>query len=353
MRPNNFDLIRLLAASQVLIYHGIYHLDPPGLDECWLFRWLIYFPGVPVFFVISGFLVSASFERSSSQWNYWSNRALRIFPALWVCFAVSFVSVLLIDKSLFGTASLRDLLVWLATQLTIFQYYNPDFLRPYGVGALNGSLWTIPVELQFYIALPIAYAALRIGKTKTNGRLLVALLTFFLLGQAFYRLPDPYYGKLWFKMIECSMLPHFWLFLLGVLGQRNFDSIKAFFEGKFVYWFGLHLVLIGIAQFLDLKSGYNKTFPLLNFTLSAAALSGAFTYRSLSDRILRGNDISYGVYIYHMVVINAFISLKMIGRLDYFIFASLLSIGLACISWRMVEKPCLMLKKKWPKKAES
>jgi peptidoglycan/LPS O-acetylase OafA/YrhL len=46
-------------------------------------------------------------------------------------------------------------LACLAAQLTIGQFYNPAFLRGFGVGVLNGSLWTIPVELQFYLLLPL------------------------------------------------------------------------------------------------------------------------------------------------------------------------------------------------------
>ena len=37
---------------------------------------------------------------------------------------------------------------------------HPDFLRGYGVGVLNGSLWTIPVELQFYALVPLIYWSL-------------------------------------------------------------------------------------------------------------------------------------------------------------------------------------------------
>ena len=76
---NNFDLLRILAASQVMVAHSFHHL---GLDtESAWFQWLDRFPGVPVFFIISGFLVSASLERSKSPADYFTNRFLRIFPA--------------------------------------------------------------------------------------------------------------------------------------------------------------------------------------------------------------------------------------------------------------------------------
>lgn len=38
--------------------------------------------------------------------------------------------------------------------MSFVQFYNPDWLRGFGTGVLNGSLWSIPVELQYYVLLP-------------------------------------------------------------------------------------------------------------------------------------------------------------------------------------------------------
>lgn len=101
-----------------------------------------YFPGVPIFFAISGFLISASWERSNSLRKYFKNRFLRIYPALWFCFFLSvFVTSLTYEFKIFTF----DFFKWTLAQLTIGQFYNPDFFRDYGVGVVNGSLWTIPV----------------------------------------------------------------------------------------------------------------------------------------------------------------------------------------------------------------
>ena len=86
-RQNNFDIIRLLAAFQVMLGHGMHHLKIS--DNNVLFQLFSYFPGVLIFFTVSGYLIFASFDQNPDLKRYTVNRALRIFPALWICLAVT------------------------------------------------------------------------------------------------------------------------------------------------------------------------------------------------------------------------------------------------------------------------
>jgi len=76
---NNFDLLRILAATQVLYFHTIFHLKIDAPSWTLVFQ---YFPGVPIFFVISGYLVSASYERSESLMRYFWNRPAAMFTVI-------------------------------------------------------------------------------------------------------------------------------------------------------------------------------------------------------------------------------------------------------------------------------
>ena len=80
LRKNNFDLIMLLATLQVVITHKIAHLkldiNIPLLE---------YFTGIPIFFFVSGFLISLSYERSGNFKTYARNRVLRVYPGLVIC----------------------------------------------------------------------------------------------------------------------------------------------------------------------------------------------------------------------------------------------------------------------------
>ncbi len=94
-RVNNFDLIRLLAALQVVIHHASGSLKPTGVLAHSVAAALDRFPGVPIFFITSRFLISKSYENSHSLREYCRNRCLRIYPALWACLVVT-VGVMLV-----------------------------------------------------------------------------------------------------------------------------------------------------------------------------------------------------------------------------------------------------------------
>src|ERR1700761_5429148 len=121
LSANNFDLLRIIAAIQVLILHCIMFLNLP--HQVWVVNCIKLFPGVPMFFVMSGFLISASYERNSDLKNYFTNRCLRILPGLWTCLFLSVVAI-----SIFGRVSFnnREALPWLLKQMAGL-IYTPNF----------------------------------------------------------------------------------------------------------------------------------------------------------------------------------------------------------------------------------
>ena len=335
---NNFDLIRLLAALQVVLIHGMEHFHWGGESLAHSVLWAI--PGVPVFFVISGFLISASWERSGSPVAYLRNRFLRIYPGLWVCFLVSLATVFLIYRPDF---TVRELGIWVAAQLTIGQFYNPDALRGYGTGVLNGSLWTIPVELQFYIVLPVLYWLLR--RIHWN-RLAIAALFLALVGvnQAFlhFAAGDQSLVR---KLIQVTLAPYLYMFCLGILLQRNFWFVERFLAGRALPIAILYAAWSLVAFALGIEYGGNRVNPVSAILLSVLVISVGYTGVERFGRILRGNDISYGMYIYHMVWMNALLQLALFSAGVNMALLLAFTIASATLSWLLIEKPALGLKK--------
>jgi peptidoglycan/LPS O-acetylase OafA/YrhL len=344
---NNFDLLRLLAASQVVYLHCIKNMDLPtaaGMAH-WVYQVLRLFPGVPIFFVASGFLISISCEKSRGGiTSYFRNRFLRLYPALWVCFGLSLVMLLLAGFLSWSFLTSKSGMFWIAGQLTFVQYFNPSHLRDFGVGVLNGSLWTIPVELQFYVLLPILYRVLRLRSTsRTGGNL--ALLALAALSAGLYLFVTPR-NSFTCKCITVSILPHLWMFLLGVLIQRNFDKLKTILEGKFLFWLPVFLGLEMLVRNQSLAYAF-YLLPVARTAMACMVVSAAFSAKGLSSKLLRGHDISYGVYLYHMIVMNACLYLGFQANYSTALIVFVGAYALGILSWISVEKPSLALKNRF------
>ena len=340
-RKNNFDLLRLFAASQVVWFHAINNLelrDPlPAVSSA-----LHLFPGVPIFFVISGYLISMSYERSRSLGEYALNRFLRIYPALVVCFACTLVMLTAAGVWHRIDVSPAKLLQWVAMQLTIGQFYSPHVVnQAYGVGHTNGSLWTITVELQFYIAIPMIYLALRRLGLAAGNALIVLLL---LASYAFSRLWAPSSETLQtLTLVGC--LQWIYMFLGGVLLQRNREKLAPWIDGKGLYWLAAYVLAASVGVQMGASLGLRVNI-LLYVLIACTVVSLAHTGRELSERLLRRNDLSYGVYIYHMVVVNALYETWYRGDAQLLSVVFLLTFAAAAASWRFVERPALALKRR-------
>lgn len=363
-RDNNFDLIRLLAAAQVVAAHAIGHtplagkLSPAAKQA---FDVLLMVPGVPIFFVISGFLILRSFERNPTDIKgYLWRRGLRIFPALWVCLAVTIGALaafgfLGADFVFSGTFA-----AWLAGQVTFVQFFNPEHFREFGIGVANGALWTITVELQFYLFVPVfwfltrgRHAGSRVSRFVSAALFAVSFGAYCVMdhkvnGPGGYNAAPTAY-----KLLFVSLVPHLWMFLLGAFIHRRYDRIRGWFESRFIVWAGLYAVLMAAVHFLlPLRSApwYLAYLPT-RVALAGATIAAAYSCRSLARRTLHGMDLSYGTYLYHSVVINVLVES---GRMESFSSVALvygITIGLALLSWHIVEKPALGMKSHVPGKA--
>jgi peptidoglycan/LPS O-acetylase OafA/YrhL len=345
-RTNNFDLIRLFAALQVATVHMITDFKLSGPEAAVIDFGLRLFPGVPVFFVISGFLISQSLERSKSVNQYFRNRCLRIFPALWVCLVVSTGVLFACAATIIVPVSISEWLLWWAAQMTAFQAYWPAFLRPFGTGALNPSLWTIPVELEFYLLLPVIYTSLGLNRRRGNVPLTL-LLALSLALRCTYSPNGRFDHTGTSGYVLTTVGPHLWMFLVGVLVQRNWPYLRHWLENRFLRWLLGYVLLRAIVARLHLGLGGLEINPVLLLPLTGVVMAGATSARSLSNRILRHNDISYGIYIYHMPTTNVMVQLGAAASALTVVIALTISLCAATMSWKLIERPFLARKSRF------
>jgi len=346
---NNFDLIRLIAAGEVAVRHSYVHLVSEELPA-WLEYPLSLIPGVPIFFFLSGYLISRAWERSPSASDYFRNRALRLFPALWACIALSLV--ILVASGYLASAqwSPATLAAWIACQGTVLQFWNPQFLRDFGTGVVNGSLWSISVEIQFYVATAVAYTVLRrltpLRLTIVLAVLAIAFSLFNVFGGAIEaQLAALPRGELLQKAYKVTLLPWFFMFLVGAVAQRTSAVLVPLL---LQHRWAVVAMYVG-ALLLDfhawgLPAG-NEIPAYLVPLMGCMVLSVAYWRPGIAERLLRRNDISYGVYIHHMPLVNLLSYLGATGPIFSFWIALAGTAVLAALSWRFVERPFLRRKR--------
>lgn len=339
IRVNNFNLLRLLAAFQVLWIHALNHFDYEGP----LVSALKLTPGVPIFFFISGLLISAAYERSRAEGLpvFFRNRFLRIFPALWLSILAAVVSVVAVGYFATRVISIPHFLLWLTGQASIFQFYNPPFMRDYGVGVLNGALWTISVELQFYVLVPVLFF---LFSKKTWG---LALLFAASLALNVYFRFELDWNSMWMKLVSVSFLPWVYMFITGFLahqyrGQvdRQLDRIPF---AVLAVLFVASMLLVGPY----VANASNAINPLSFFLLAGLVLKASVSKISMPAAVsdfIRRNDISYGIYLYHMPVINLLLYSGWLAGRRSLVATVVVSLCAALFSWYVVEKPALSLK---------
>jgi peptidoglycan/LPS O-acetylase OafA/YrhL len=327
---NNFNLLRFLAAIQVFISHYVWHFQVnfDGISKI-LYKYFSSFSGVPIFFFISGFLLYKSFQKlkitnfKKKLKIFFYNRFLRIYPGLIVCFIFSFLILLLSGYLENKNITIKNLVTWIIAQTTVFQFYNPYWLREYGNGVLNGSLWTIPVEIQFYFLIPIIFTL-----SKKINIFLIIVIFFVILNLIFPVDRSTIINKIY----HITFLPHVYIFLLGCLVASKKNIIK--------YILNLNLFLIIIIHFIF--SQFNTFLIIDQMLLFIIVIKiGYMNYKNI-NKFFNKNDLSYGIYLYHMPIIN-FILYKNIIYNNFYIILLVLLITSFC-SWNFVEK--FFLKKK-------
>lgn len=296
-KENSLNTFRLLAALQVLWGHTLWHLEIDRIPIIGDF--IDFFIGVPVFFTLSGFLIWQSIGKSKSYGEYAKKRFWRIYPELWLAVAVEIVVLLLLYHEPINYPQLG---LFTFGQATIFQFWTPDFLRGYGCGCPNGALWTITVLIQFYFSAYFIYKWL---KDRQSWIWWVVILMAVTIGWL-----TPYVKSFLpetiSKLYGVSLIPYLWMFLMAAFVSEKKDKVIPFLKR---YWWVI-IALLVLKRYV-LHWDVISSYALFDTTMLFAGIVGfAYAVPQLNIK----TDISYGVYIYHMTVVNALIALGFTGQ---------------------------------------
>ena len=287
---NALDVFRLIATLQVFFGHLItqFHLDTaPVYNAVYFVR------GVPILFVLCGFLAAMSLDKYPlKQWLV--GRFVRIVPAFWVCIAVNTVIILLAYAV---KPTFMELAVYGGTQFLGLNFYTGEWLKGYGAGAPNGVLWTIAAQLQFFILAPLFHKLFKKVSLKWGLGLIGGLTAFSI---ALYRIGGRFLPDILNKLVNVTVLPYLYFLVGGMLVWAYRDKIIPFlvktkwgFAASYVLW--KIAEIRGMVSLLDAEK-YNTVTTLL---LCCVVFGFAYSY---SWRMPK--DYTYGFYLYHMVFIN-------------------------------------------------
>ena len=332
-RKNNFTALRIIFAWCVLYGHSYSIQRLAGITDplnIFVFKGSTWIGEVSLdsFFAISGFLVSASFMKRGLA-DYTISRILRIFPALIVCvFLTVFVlGPILTNLHINEYFSKHETIQYLTNALAypLTEWSLPGVFKTNANGAVNGSLWSLSLEIRCYILLAIAgFFGLLKNRTIAN----IFLLAVFVFGVYFFQ-SIPLIG------INIHWAKSSMYFLAGVFFYLNRDDV---------------VLDLKIAIFLLILSVYSFGKAFFNFVFPVGLVYLVF-YTVYETRYLPVDseigDISYGIYIYAWPV-QQIVAQALPKATPYAntLFSSIFVVMIAYASWRYIEKPMLSLKAK-------
>jgi peptidoglycan/LPS O-acetylase OafA/YrhL len=332
-KSNNFGLLRILAASLVIFSHSFDLLKKPeplaGLSNHLFSGGSL---AVDAFFVLSGFLITASFI-NGSEIKFISNRVLRIFPALAVaCVFTVFVA------APFQTASWADF-VFSAPSLdyikqnTLYIISGVSYVLPGAYesnpfpSSVNGSLWTLQYELSVYVVIFVMGV---LGCLKDKILFITALVGLLFIYIGFGR--DAFFLTHGAINAELPIL----CFFIGSLFYVFRASFELSFKVLAIFLFIFYLSEGGLTK---VAFGFTLAYIVLFFSLHPFFYIPRFDFK---------NDYSYGMYVYAFPIQQAIIALGVTSPLLLFVITFGLTSIVSALSWHFVERPALDLRHRLP-----
>lgn len=326
---NRFDFLRLVFASLVFLYHLVVlsSVAPQSAIEHQLA--VLAELSIQGFFIVSGALVYGSWERSRGLGDYAEKRARRLLPAYGLIILIPALFSLILTVGVSGAG--QDILNYLSANLIFLNFLNPTLpglFENQRMVEVNGALWTLKIEVMFYLILPLLAWILAALKNYWWIGIAVFILAAFAWRDAALALDHPLSAQL-ARQLPGQMM----YFAAGMALWRLWDLARAK-AGP--------LVIVGIAA-LTLAVTVPALDALRVLGLSALIAGIAFVPGPALNAA-RWGDISYGVYIVHFPVVQAMVMFGVFSALGVaagFALAVILVFGLSFALWRWVEKPAL------------
>lgn len=328
-KNNNFDLLRFSFAFAVFLVHA-YVLS--GIPAFSIFSEILSSDiAVKSFFTVSGFLIFMSYEQSRSLQHYAVKRFRRIYPAY---FFIIMLCVLL--GSTLTTATWQNYLSFVTLKYILANLLFLNFLQPSLPGvfehntlqAMNGALWTLKIEVLFYLSVPFIVMAFR-----KFGRLQI-LITLYLCSVAYSMTMSAFAiktGSGFYLELQRQLPGQLAFFIAGGAAYYYLDCLR-----QFARWLVPTAILVFVAH---------SSLPwIIVEPIALAILVGyaACIFPSLGNFSKYG-DLSYGIYIVHFPIVQLFVAQGWFNTQPWLMLgvACLIILSASFLLWHLIEKPFL------------
>ena len=322
-RLQELDALRGLAAFGVLLFH--FTLNQNGKKLGWQFGYGV--TGVDIFFMISGFVIFLTIHKIKKWQEFVVFRFARLYPTYWACMLLTTIFILIYNPDTF------DPLQFLANLTMISTLLNKE--------VLDGSYWTLLVELQFYLWILILYIPKGIKYTAQIGFFFTISIVLFHYFEIYYH--DFY----WITLKRVPLLSHFPLFFSGILFYNL--KFKTFSLNDVV----LILVCLAASLYLHDKGGramYATTALehqsiLVFYHIVFALFVLDKLHFIVKPSLLFLGKISYSLYLLHQYIgvqlISTFTETLHLNIYFALILTIIICIGLAYLVTTYLELPAI------------
>lgn len=330
---NFFTPLRLIFALLVMVGHAFAINAGNGESEPHIFlHYTFSYMAVNMFFIASGLLVTKSMLYRGDAPAFLAARSLRIFPALiaHVLFVTLVVGTLMTSLPLWDYLTHSDVLLQPVWVLSFFQteMVLPGVFESNGEAFGSATLWTLRYEVLAYIATFLAFS---LGLLRRKWMVLAQFTIpsiAWVIGQSF--------GL--FEMLPATVENAVRFGIAYGLGA----AIYAYRDRLNFRWFA--------APLFAALSWALKDTPMVEITTNLALASfviwAAYVKVPKLAGLQRITDLSYGIYIYHWVIMQVIINLMPdTSVIGLFVIALPIVIGLSWLSWTFIEAPMLRHKK--------
>lgn len=330
LAQNNFDLLRFLFAVIVFLVHA--HTLSGSEDLAWISKLLSAEVAVKSFFVVSGFLIFMSYENSTSLGTYFEKRIRRIYPAYFiVVVGFGFFAVLLTDLSLPEYFLSNQFYKYLLSNLLFLNFLSPNLPGIFEENlyqAVNGALWTLKIEVMFYLVVPLM--VLFFKRAGYGIGISMVYLGSFIYSMLLQKLAIVNGEQIYYEL-QRQLPGQLMYFMGGAFAYYFYSEFRQF--SKIIFCSGLTILAIEPWLPLDFLE------PL---AISTVVIYIALFFRHIGN-FAKFGDFSYGIYIIHFPILQSLILIGFFKTtpLTELLLTAILILVMSYALWHLIEKPWL------------